>query len=71
MFLTPLQQLAFEVHFLKGHLVQVYVMAQDSICEEVLTVSITSVNIYGADECFKRISRQVAVVRLIMVVALD
>lgn len=70
-FLTPFQQFAFEVHLLIGHLVQINEAMQDFFCEEILAVGISPVQIDGANECLERISGQIAVVHLVVLVAPD
>ena len=71
MLLAPLQQLALEVHFLIGKLVDVDEPVQYLVCYEALATGESPVEIDGADECFEGVACKVAVVCLVMFVAAD
>ena len=70
-FLTPLEDLTLEVLFLVGQLVNVYEAMQYLLRYKGFAVRISSVQIDGANECLERISREVAVVHLVVLVAPD
>lgn len=71
MLLTPLQQLALEVHFLIGELVDVDELTHYLLADEGLAVPIASVEIDGSDEGFESIAGKVAVVCLVLLVSAD
>ena len=69
MLLTPLQQLALEVHFFVCQLVDVYKAAHYLLPDEGLAMTVSSVKVDGAYECFEGVTCEVAVVRLVVLVA--
>ena len=71
MFLTPFQQLALEVHFLIGQLVDVYEAMHYLLTDEGLAMSIASVEIDGSDKSLESVAGKVAVVRLVVFVLTD
>ena len=69
MLLAPLQQLALEVHLLIGKLVDVYEAMHYLLPDEGLAMTVPSVEINSADECFEGVACEIAVVRLVVFVA--
>ena len=67
--LAPLQQLALEVHLLIGKFVDVYEAMHYLLPDEGLAMTVPSVEINSADECFEGVACEVAVVRLVLFVA--
>ena len=71
MFLTPLQQLALEIHFLVSQFVDVDKASHYLLLDEGLAMAVSSVKVDGTDEGFEGIARKIAVVRLVMFVSAD
>jgi hypothetical protein len=64
--LRPLQELRLEVDLLKGHLVEVNILAKYLILEERQTSIVATIEIDGANKCLKGISFYITIMRSAM-----
>ena len=69
MLLTPLQELALEVHFFVCQLVDIDEAAHYLLSDEGLAMAVSSIEIDGAYECLEGVTCEVAVVRLVVLVS--